>query len=168
MTPSSLMIRQISPKAAFDKLLDTCARSEISTGEARQKLLRWGVAQQAASQIIASLVKARYIDDARFAGAYVRDKARHALWGPRKIALSLRQKGVAADIIADALEQISPEDQLQALTHVLEVKTKSHPSLLTDHTGRAKLYRLAMTRGFSSTTATAEIKALSATMREDT
>ncbi len=154
------MLKSISPRAALDKLQALCDRSEISTGEARTKLQRWGVPPQAAEQIIAALVKARYIDDARFAGAYTREKARYALWGPRKIALSLRQKGVDSETIATALDEISAEEQQEAIEHLLRVKTSNHPELLSDYAGRAKLFRFGISRGFDTAMVSSAIKAL--------
>lgn len=154
------MLKPLLPSAALDKLQALCARSEISSGEARLKLMRWGVAAEPARQIIATLQQSRYIDDARFAGAFTRDKARHAMWGLRKIAISLRQKGVDGDTIATALAQITDDEQRQALIHLLEVRTASHPALLADREGRMKLYRFAVTRGFAPDMASAAIRAL--------
>ena len=45
----------------------------------------------------------------------MREKSRLAGWGARKIALQLRTKGVAQDIINEALRQIDNSDVQQRL-----------------------------------------------------
>ena len=57
------------------------------------------------AQIIAALVKEKFIDDNRFADAFVRDKLKFNGWGKQKIVFKLRSLGVAADIIERALRE---------------------------------------------------------------
>lgn len=140
------------------KLQDMCARAERSEGELREKMRGWGVNGNDSNEIIASLRRDRYVDDARFASAYARDKMRFSHWGKRKIAQGLAAKRVARDIVADALSQLDDEEYSQALEHVLEAKLKSMPDALSDYEHRAKLYKFLLSRGFESSLITCSFR----------
>ena len=92
-------MKQISAKDALVRLETLCARSEQSTGEAREKLRRWGILSADAEKIIDSLVDRRFIDNARFARAFARDKIRFSKWGRIKVSQKLREKVSAATLL---------------------------------------------------------------------
>lgn len=150
----------IPPERAQARLEDLCVRAEHSTGELRQKLRQWGVPAADSERIMRHLISAKFVDDARFAGSYVRDKLRFSRWGKRKIAMGLAAKGVDPDIAADALAEIDPDEYLSLLTALLAAKTKPHPELLADYEGRTRLFRFAMQRGFESSLISRAIKSL--------
>ena len=66
----------------------------------------------------------RFIDDNRYAEAFVRDKIRLSGWGARKIRTSLRLKGIAAAIIDEALARLDPANQSERLRTQLEKKLR--------------------------------------------
>lgn len=68
----------------------------------------------------AKLLADRFIDDNRYAEAFVRDKIRLSGWGARKIRTSLRLKGIAAAIIDEALARLDPANQSERLRTQLE------------------------------------------------
>lgn len=137
----------VSPERALERLEDLCARAETSSGEARAKLRTWGVPSTEAEKILTSLIQRRYIDDARFAGAYVRDKYRYSRWGRRKIALSLRAKGIDDDTIAGALDTIDPDEYAAALRSVIMAKIRV-AGIPQDYDARMRLLRAAVARGY--------------------
>ena len=96
------------------------------------------------------LVKEKYVDDERYARAYVRDKFRYAGWGRLKIAYNLRQKGVDRIIINEAMEaEIEVDEYADLAERLLRAKwrdVKSRPSWQA----RAALLRYAAQRGFES------------------
>lgn len=105
------------------------------------------------AQIIATLVKEKFIDDNRFADAFVRDKLKFNGWGKQKIVFKLRSLGVAADIIERALrenyycsdEKLSGQEVLEKL---LEKKWKSLKEDEPLQVRKAKAVRFAAGRGF--------------------
>ena len=101
--------RDKTPVQALTSLMRLCARSEKSTGDAMRLMQRWGVAPAARQDVLQRLLNDRFIDDERFAEAFVREKIRLSGWGARKIATSLRQKGISPQIIEQALAQLDPE-----------------------------------------------------------
>ena len=90
--------RTKTPEQALAALMRLCARAERSEEDARRLMTRWGVAPADRERVLERLRRDRFIDDARYAEAFVRDKIRLSGWGARKIRTSLRLKGIAAAI----------------------------------------------------------------------
>ena len=143
------MATPLSPKQALNRAAALCSRSEQCAHDIREKLLRWGLDPDQADDAIARLKKEGFIDDDRYARAFAHDKFLYTGWGPIKIATMLRQKGIAQASIADALENISRDDQEQALMRALQAKWRSvqgrEPRL-----ARAALLRFAASRGYDT------------------
>jgi regulatory protein len=108
---------------------------------------RWGVPEAERQGVLKRLVDERFIDDQRYAEAYVREKSRLAGWGERKIAMQLRSKGVSSEIIKSALGQIDGDDMQQRLEQKLSRKLKSIKAE-TDFELRGKLLRYALSLGY--------------------
>lgn len=118
-------------RQAKARLMAECSRREISSGQARQMLIRWlskdspptEKQEKEIEEIISSLKKDKYIDDARFAKAFTRDKLRFSKWGPEKILRGLSDAGVDKSIAEEAINE--QEDlAIQVLTDILSKKRK--------------------------------------------
>ena len=94
------------------------------------------------------LVKERFVDDARFADAYVRDKARFAKWGKLKVMYNLRNLGVGDAIIKEALDGNSHLFDDGMLEELLEKKWRQMKVGEPLDKRREKLLRFALGRGF--------------------
>ena len=57
--------RTKSPEQALQTLMQQCARSERSSGDALRLMRQWGVADEDAQKVLAQLQKERFIDDSR-------------------------------------------------------------------------------------------------------
>lgn len=132
---------------ALQSLMRLAARAERSSGDALRLMHTWGVAECDRQRVLQTLVEQRFIDDRRYADAYVRDKSRLAGWGARKIALNLRQKGVTQDIIDQALRQLDSETLADRLADRLSRKAKSVKAS-SDYEFRAKLIRYGLSLGY--------------------
>lgn len=116
--------RDKSPEQALAALMRLCARSEKSSGDAMRLMQRWGVDPAARQGVLQRLLKDRFIDDERFAEAFVREKIRLSGWGARKIASSLRQKGISPALIEQALARLDPETNRTRLREQLDKKKR--------------------------------------------
>ena len=99
----------------------------------------------------AVLVKEKFIDDNRFAAAFVRDKLKFNGWGKQKIVFKLRSLGVAADIIERALRENYNDDSLSGQKVLEKLLEKKWNSLKGDEplqVRKAKAVRFAAGRGF--------------------
>ena len=143
---------------ALERLQMQCCRCEYSTGQVRRKLLMWdmrekrdgkpGFLPQEIDGAVEALVKERFVDDERFAGAYVRDKARFAKWGPAKIGYNLRMLGVEQQVIKRALDESSALFGPDALEEVLLKKWKGYKESESLQGRKNKLMRFALGRGY--------------------
>ena len=84
--------RDKTPDEALAALMRLCARAEKSEGDARRLMRGWGVAEKDAEQVLGRLVRDRFIDDSRYAEAFVREKLRLSGWGEYKIRTALQRK----------------------------------------------------------------------------
>lgn len=101
--------RSKSPEQALSALMRLCARAEKCSGDALRLMRGWGVEPAAQQHVLRQLQQQRFIDDERYAAAFVREKMRLSGWGGRKIRAALVRKGIAEALIAGALAQADPE-----------------------------------------------------------
>ena len=132
---------------AYQKLSALCAMSEQCCYDVMQKLKRWEVAEDMAERIVAKLVKEKFIDEERYARAFVRDKFRYNHWGRVKIEHELKLKRIASRHIEQGLEELKEEDNLETLRQLIE---KKRPSVKgkNEYEIKVKLIRFALGRGF--------------------
>ena len=89
----------------------------------------------------------KYIDESRYALAYVRDKVRFSHWGRVKIKSMLRMLRISEQDISNAFDSFDEEEYLGVLEGVIESKRKTLPDA-ESYASRVKLIRFALQRGF--------------------
>ena len=132
---------------ALDKMRRLCSRREYCVSDIRTKLMKEleGDAQKV-EIALNKLKEERYVDDLRYATAYARDKAAISGWGTTKIRYMLSAKGVAKDVVIEALNEVDEGKASSRLEKLLENKYKS---LKDDPQWKIKLLRFALGRGYS-------------------
>lgn len=134
-------------KKVLDRLRVLCARREYCVSDVMKKALTALEGDSdTAREVVASLVSDKYVDDMRYASAFARDKSSIQGWGPLKIKYMLSSKGVASDVIKEALAEIDDVKASDRLYRLMEVKFKS---LKDDPQCRLKLLRYGLGRGYS-------------------
>ena len=73
--------RDKTAEQALASLMRLCARAERSSGDAMRLMGTWGVPTQERGAVLQRLVKERFIDDRRYAAAFVREKINLSAWG---------------------------------------------------------------------------------------
>ena len=142
------MKKETTEQEAYLQLAALCAQAEHCQQEMRDKMKRWGMAPDVQERVIARLVKERYIDDERYARAFVKDKVRYNKWGRRKIEQALWQKHINEDIRQRVLDEVSDDEYLTVLRPLLKQKRKSTKAQ-NDYELNRKLMRFALGRGFT-------------------
>ena len=148
-----------STTQALAALQRLAARSEKSSGDAMRLMQRWGVPETERRGVLARLIKERFIDDRRYAEAYVREKSRLAGWGERKIAMQLRAKGISQEIVKQALGAIDGDSQRLRLEDKLRRKLKSIKAV-NDYELRGKLLRYALSLGYDYDTSSDAVQSV--------
>ena len=141
-------MKEITEQEAYLRLSALCAQAEHCRHEMLEKMRRWGLDEAAAERVATRLVSERYVDDERYARAFVRDKLRYQKWGRRKIEQGLWQKHIADDIRQRVLNHIDDEEYLSVLRPLLKQKRKGIKAS-SDYELNQKLLRFALSRGFT-------------------
>ena len=146
-------------QSAYFKATAICSRGEICTFDIQAKLKAWGLMEEDAKGVITQLAKEKYLDDERFARAYVKDKFRFNNWGRQKIAYMLNAKKIGKEIQEAAFEEIEEETYSDKLLKLLTDKERTIKAK-DQYDKRNKLMRFAMGRGFESNVIYAAFKEL--------
>ena len=130
----------------LSRLQRLCSRAEYCSADIYRKALKdlEGDAD-AAARVVAQLREERYVDDARYAAAFAREKASLQGWGPVKIRFQLRGKGISEADISAALADIEPEKAADKLEKLLAAKYRT---LQEDPQCKLKLIKFALSRGY--------------------
>ncbi len=126
MLPKSLKPKRTkTPEQAFASLMRLAARSEKSSGDAMRLMQNWGVEPTARQGVLQKLIDAKFIDDGRYAEAFVRDKMRFSGWGAFKLRAALRNKGISNEIVDEVLSALNSSDMSERLRERLERKMRT-------------------------------------------
>ena len=142
------MKKEMTEQEAYLQLATLCAQVEHCEQEMRDKMKRWEIDETAQNRIIDRLVKERYIDNERYARAFVKDKIRYNKWGRRKVQQALWMKRIDNDIQQRVLDEIDDKEYLDVLRPLLKQKRKSTKAA-NDYELNQKLVRFALGRGFT-------------------
>ena len=141
-------MKQITEQEAYLRLASLCAQAEHCQYEIKEKMRRWELGEEAQTRIMERLVKERYIDEMRYARAFVKDKVVYNKWGRRKVEQALWQKQIDDDIKQSVLEEVDDETYVSVLRPLLKQKRKSTKAG-SEYEMNQKLVRFALGRGFT-------------------
>lgn len=141
------MKKEMTEQEAYLQLAALCAQAEHCEQEMRDKMRRWELDETVQNRIVDRLIKERYVDDERYARAFVKDKIRYNKWGRRKVQQALWQKRIDADIQQRVLDGIDEKEYVDILRPLLKQKRKTTKAE-NDYELNRKLVRFALSRGF--------------------
>ena len=141
------MSKEKTEQEAYLQLAAMCAQAEHCEQEMRDKMKRWGIEPDAQNRVVARLVKERYVDNERYARAFVKDKIRYNKWGRRKVMQALWMKRIDDDIQRSVLDEIDDKEYIDVLVPLLKQKRKTIKAK-SDYELNQKLVRFALGRGF--------------------
>ena len=148
MQPDELRKKKVkTPEQALAALMRLCARAEKSQEDARRLMRGWGLAEREGEQVLARLVRDRFIDDARYAGAFVREKLRLSGWGGYKIRTALQRKRIDRALIDAALAEADRSGMDERLRRQLERKART-AKYSTQYELKTKLIRYGLSLGY--------------------
>lgn len=141
-------MKEVTEQGAYLQLAQLCARSEHCQYDMLEKMRRWEMSDEAQARVMQRLISERYVDDERYARAFVKDKIRYNKWGRRKVEQALWQKHIDKNIQQQVLNDVDDQEYLDVLRPLLKQKRKSTKAA-SDYELNQKLVRLALSRGFT-------------------
>jgi regulatory protein len=140
---------KITPEKALLRAKQTCSKQEKCISDIKRNLVKWQIPENDSEKILQNLVNERFIDESRYAHAFVKDKFALNGWGKLKIRYMLKAKEIPDHIIQVALDEISEQDYLGTLKKNMIKKQheiKNEPFLKQ----KSKLLRYASSKGYET------------------
>lgn len=129
-----------------DKMRALCSRREYCSSDIFAKVVKALDGDKEASRtVVDRLISEKYIDDSRYAAAFVRDKSSISGWGETKIRYMLSAIGIARDVISQALNETDPD---KASSRLEKLMVRKAAALKDDPQRRLKLIRYGLGRGY--------------------
>ncbi len=139
--------KEISYSEALNNLAAHCSVAERCKEDLYRKMERWELEEQEKDKIIAFLVKENFLNEDRYARAYVNDKYKFAKWGKKKIVQGMLMKGVERESMQEGLNAIEYDVYLDNLKDILTAKQRTVKAK-DEYDMKSKMIRFAMGRGF--------------------
>ena len=143
------MAKPLSPDQILDKMAKYCAYQERCVKDVVDKLKTFDLSEKDRQEILNYLIENRFVNDERFAKCFVKGKINQSGWGINKIRFHLIQKGIAKELIDEALRSFDQETYRQRLVEVLETKAKTVKAT-NEFEKKRKLAAYAMQKGFEA------------------
>jgi len=137
-------------KIALSKSMALCSKREYCSDDILVKLNSWGLGDNDSRKIIQVLIKENFLNEIRYATAFVRDKFNFNKWGKVKIAAHLRAKHISSDIIDRALNSIDNEIYRKAVEEVI-LSYRRHIKAKNQYELKGKILRYGLSKGYEST-----------------
>ena len=141
-------MKEVTEQGAYLQLAQLCARAEHCQYELLEKMRRWEMSDESQARVMERLVSERFVDDERYARAFVRDKIRYNKWGRRKVEQALWAKHIDKDIQEQVLGEVDDDEYLSVLRPLLKQKRRSVKAA-NDYELNQKLVKFALSRGFT-------------------
>ena len=139
--------KHLSFEEVLAKLMKYCSYQERSEKEVCYKAKELGIEEKYFAELLSALKNDHFVDDERFAEAYVRGKVSQKKWGKYKIIEGLKQKGISQTFITEAISRIDQEKYFDNL-NVLARKRNVIDALSSEE--RSKVYRYLLSKGYES------------------
>lgn len=139
----------LDKRSALVKAESYCAYQERSQQEVRNKLYDWGLWKDDVENVISELIQNNFLNEERFANAYVSGKFNIKKWGKIKIKQGLKLKKVPDKMIIKALNTIDYDEYLKVILAAAEKKS----AVLTEKDKYKRKYKLMtylLGKGFES------------------
>ena len=152
--------KPLTPDQVLDKMAKYCAYQERCVKDVKDKLKTFDIAEEEKKKILDYLLDNRFVNDERYVKAFVQGKVNQSGWGVNKIRFHLVQKGIAKELIDEALGQTDEETYRQRLINILKTKAKTVKAV-NEFERKRKLATYAMQKGFESSLIWEVLKELS-------
>jgi regulatory protein len=126
-----------------------CSYQERTIGEVRRKLGAMNIESRLAEEIITRMLSEGFIDEHRYADAFMRGKFNQAKWGRLKVINSMKKKGLSGDLAEQTFNRFGKEEYRRLAASLARKKfdeLKDETKIIKKH----KTARFMISRGFES------------------
>lgn len=140
------IIDEILGQRAIKRAMHLLEKQDRTERQLYDKLKENGYPEVCIESAISYVKRYHYIDDFRYASAYIR--YRQEKKSRQKLKLELQAKGIARDVIEEALEEEYVSDDQKKILELLQKRRYSFEN--TDTAEQRKNYQFLLRRGFQS------------------
>lgn len=148
-------VAEIRAAASAERVVDDAYRllghRARSRAELRRRLLAKGHDEAGIEAVLDRLADEDHLDDAAFARSYVADKRRFSGWGEDRLRHGLRELGVEAAVIEEAVTDEGDRDA--ELERAVAVLRRRSPPAAQDEAARRRALQALARRGFATSVA---------------
>jgi len=142
-------VKVLDVEAAKQKAFRLLSLRPHSEKELEKKLREKGFPAVVIKETLEKLHDLKYLNDASFANQWARNLVVNKLWGNKKVAASLREKGLTAELMALSIEKAREElPEEAALEILIKKKAAKNKSAALDFKEKQKIFQALMGRGF--------------------
>ncbi len=135
--------------AALQKAYRLLSMRPHSEKELEKKLREKGFSLVIVKEALEKLHELKYLDDGLFARQWARNIAVNKFGGNRKIIVSLREKGVTAELISAAIDEVRREiSEEEAITFLIKKKASRKKLDTLDLKKKKRIFQNLLGRGF--------------------
>lgn len=138
----------VGSRRAFNSALNSLDYRDHSTREIRQKLAR-KFDSQYVDEAVEKLTELDLINDDRYARLYARELFEHKKFGKMRIKSELRAKGIAADTVNEAVDELFDEEEPDNVERIVDIIEKKYYNKMNDESGRKKVFAALTRMGYS-------------------
>lgn len=142
------MNKNITYLEAKVKLEAWCAYQERCQYEVSNKLKTLGLNYELTQQLISELISSNFINEERFAEAFVSGKFRIKRWGKIKIKQHLKAKFISNYSIEKAIKQIEQSDYIKTIQELIHKKAKDFKTSDSEYQKKAKIHNYLACKGY--------------------
>jgi len=132
---------------ACEKIRAFCVYRERSQTEVREKLYTYGLISEVREQLLMELIQDNYLNEERFARAFVRGKFNIKKWGRLKIKKELYKHQLSDYVLRKAFAEIDEQDYQKTLEELLAKKMRETQAA-NDFQRKGKVARYMINKGF--------------------
>jgi regulatory protein len=122
-------------------------RRDRTVAEVLGHLQRHGIEEETRQVVIRTLSEQRFLDDHRYAHLFAQDKRELEQWGSERIRRGLGERGIAPELIEEALAAGSHETELD---RALELLRRRFPAPPRDRRERDRALGVMLRKGYET------------------
>jgi regulatory protein len=142
--------RKYSLLEAKARLEALCAYQERCSFELRKKMNLWKMDFEDQDRLLSDLISNNFLNEERYAEAYVSGRTRIKKWGRIKIRIELKRKFISEYSINKGLKSIDLDEYWNNLYGLAERKWNALSSESDHYKRKAKTYRFLSSKGYET------------------